>query len=73
MAAAPEGPPAVLSVDVEDYYHVEAFSDIVPRERWESYSSRVEDNTRRLLDSLEEEARLHPLGRSKPPASFWVG
>src|SRR5262249_23766737 len=47
-----EGP--VFSVDVEDYFHVEAFSDIVPRERWGSYTLRVEDNTRRILDLLDE-------------------
>lgn len=44
---------AVLSVDVEDYYHVEAFADVVAREQWPAYPSRVENNTRRLLDLLE--------------------
>lgn len=44
----------VFSVDVEDYFQVEAFSDVVPRERWPSYELRVEDNTRRLLDLLDE-------------------
>ena len=32
----------VFSVDVEDYFHVEAFSDVVDRQRWESYPCRVE-------------------------------
>src|SRR5690242_295119 len=45
----------VFSVDVEDYFHVEAFSDIVPRERWDSYPLRVEDNTRRVLDLLDDQ------------------
>src|SRR5579872_838265 len=40
----------VFSVDVEDYFQVEAFSDIVPRERWSSYTLRVDANTRRILD-----------------------
>lgn len=44
----------VLSVDVEDYFHVEAFSDIVHRSAWERYASRVETNTHRLLDLLDE-------------------
>jgi polysaccharide deacetylase family protein (PEP-CTERM system associated) len=44
----------VLSVDVEDYFHVEAFAGIVGREQWESYPSRVEANTRRLLDLFDE-------------------
>ena len=45
----------VFSVDVEDYFHVEAFSDIVPRERWDSYPLRVESNTRRILDLLDHQ------------------
>ncbi len=45
-------PRNVVSVDVEDYFHAEAFSDIVDRARWDSYASRVEPNTRRLLELL---------------------
>ncbi len=41
-----------MSVDVEDYFHAESFSDIVERPRWDSYPSRVESNTRRLLEVL---------------------
>ena len=44
----------VFSVDVEDYFHVEAFSDVVDRTTWESYACRVEANTQRLLDLLDE-------------------
>jgi polysaccharide deacetylase family protein (PEP-CTERM system associated) len=44
----------VFSVDVEDYFHVEAFADVVDRSRWDSYDCRVEANTRRLLDLLDE-------------------
>jgi polysaccharide deacetylase family protein (PEP-CTERM system associated) len=44
----------VLSVDVEDYFHVEAFSDVVPRSKWDTYACRVEVNTRRLLDLFDE-------------------
>ena len=42
----------VVSVDVEDYFHAEAFSDVVDRSRWGSYTSRVESNTQRLLGLL---------------------
>ncbi len=45
-------PVGVVSVDVEDYFHAESFSDIVERSRWDSYASRVERNTRRLLEVL---------------------
>jgi polysaccharide deacetylase family protein (PEP-CTERM system associated) len=43
-----------MSVDVEDYFHVEAFSDVVDRAGWDGYACRVEANTHRLLDLLEE-------------------
>ena len=51
----PEAPFA-FSVDVEDYFQVQAFAHIVPRETWESWPSRVEQNTRRILDLLDEAA-----------------
>ena len=44
----------ILSVDVEDYFHVEAFSDIVERSSWDTYPSRVVSNTHRILDLLDE-------------------
>lgn len=40
----------VISVDVEDYFHAESFADVVDRPKWGSYESRVEANTRRLLE-----------------------
>ncbi len=43
----------LLSVDVEDYFQTEAFSTVAPREAWESYSLRVVDNTKRLLDLFD--------------------
>src|ERR1700758_3285826 len=46
-------PRNIVSVDVEDYFHAEIFSGIVDRAQWDTYSSRVEMNTRRLLDLFE--------------------
>jgi polysaccharide deacetylase family protein (PEP-CTERM system associated) len=43
-----------LSVDVEDYYQVQAFARFVPRAAWPSYPARVSGNTRRLLDLFDE-------------------
>ena len=40
----------VLSVDVEDYFQVEAFADFVSVDSWDSWPSRVENNTRRVLE-----------------------
>jgi polysaccharide deacetylase family protein (PEP-CTERM system associated) len=44
---------SLLSVDVEDYFQTEAFSSVAPRDTWESYSLRVVDNTKRLLDLFD--------------------
>ena len=42
-----------MSVDVEDYFQVEAFSRQIPRSEWNLYPCRVEDNTRYLLDLFD--------------------
>ena len=47
-------PPFAMSVDVEDYYQVQAFARQAPREGWDRWPSRVEGNTQRLLDLLAE-------------------
>jgi polysaccharide deacetylase family protein (PEP-CTERM system associated) len=39
-----------MTVDVEDYFHVQAFASVVEPSSWESYPSRVERNTLRLLE-----------------------
>ena len=43
-----------LSVDVEDYFHAEAIAAHVGRDRWDAMESRVVNNTKRVLDLLEE-------------------
>ncbi|WP_246163567.1 XrtA system polysaccharide deacetylase [Oryzomonas sagensis] len=44
----------VLTIDVEDYFQVSAFERCVKRSEWGAYPLRVEDNTRRILDMLDE-------------------
>ena len=43
-----------LSVDVEDYYQVEAFADRIRPEMWSQFPPRVVDNTQRVLKVLQE-------------------
>ena len=43
----------VLTVDVEDYFHVEAFAGTVSRAAWDQYPSRVVNNCLRLLDIFD--------------------
>jgi polysaccharide deacetylase family protein (PEP-CTERM system associated) len=42
-----------LTIDVEDYFQVSAFSAHIPRESWDSLPCRVEDNVDRILELLE--------------------
>jgi polysaccharide deacetylase family protein (PEP-CTERM system associated) len=42
-----------LTFDVEDYFHVENAAGCVSRQDWDRYPSRVDANTRRILDILE--------------------
>jgi polysaccharide deacetylase family protein (PEP-CTERM system associated) len=39
-----------FSVDVEEHFQVGAFENAIPRDTWDHLESRVERNTRRLLD-----------------------
>jgi len=43
-----------MSVDVEDYYQVSAFENIISRRDWHSHESRVERNTHIILDMFSE-------------------
>lgn len=43
-----------LSVDVEEHFQVSAFSQVVDVRQWPDLDSRVEQNTRTILDLLDE-------------------
>jgi polysaccharide deacetylase family protein (PEP-CTERM system associated) len=43
-----------LTIDLEDYYQVSAFSETVVVDQWDNYPSRVERNTAKLLSILDE-------------------
>ena len=42
-----------FTVDVEDFFQVSAFEDVIPRTDWPTFPSRAVDNTTRLLDLLD--------------------
>jgi polysaccharide deacetylase family protein (PEP-CTERM system associated) len=44
----------ILTIDVEDYFMVSGFADTISFDDWPHYESRVENNTMRLLDILDE-------------------
>ena len=54
-----------MTVDVEDYFQVEAFSKVISRDAWDGFPSRVEANTDRLLElfaSADVKATFFVLG-----------
>ena len=64
-----------LTVDVEDYFQVHAFSHAIRMEEWDALQSRVEKNTNCILDLLDScsppPARGQATGE-KPRATFFV-
>ncbi len=44
----------VLTFDVEEYFQVEAFYGVVPRDEWDTRQSRITMNMLRILDILDE-------------------
>jgi len=42
-----------MTVDVEDYFHVEAFRRVVDKSTWETRELRVEASTRKVLDLFD--------------------
>jgi len=47
-------PPMAMSVDVEEYFQVQAFARRIPRGEWNRWPSRIEENLDRLLALLAE-------------------
>jgi polysaccharide deacetylase family protein (PEP-CTERM system associated) len=43
-----------LTIDVEDYFQVSAFTKLVPYAAWDRQPSRVEQNTKKVLELLAE-------------------
>lgn len=44
----------VMTVDVEDYFQVAAFKDVIEPKDWDDYALRVADNTRKILAIFDE-------------------
>jgi polysaccharide deacetylase family protein (PEP-CTERM system associated) len=43
-----------MTVDVEDWFQVQAYAQAIPRAAWDTLPRRVEENTQRLLDLLQQ-------------------
>jgi len=42
-----------LTIDLEDWFHVTAFADLVPMNEWDNQKLRVEESNGRILDLLD--------------------
>ena len=51
-------PPAVLSIDVEDWFHVENLRPSIPRETWGERQLRVDRNVDRMLGLMDQADRV---------------
>ncbi len=47
-----------LTVDVEDYFQVSAFSNVVKFDNWKDYEYRVVNNTKKLLETLHRAGNI---------------
>src|SRR5260370_9478287 len=43
-----------ITIDLEDYYQVSAFANDVAVDQWDSFSSRIEKNTAKLLSIFDD-------------------
>lgn len=50
----PEQKQNIITVEVEDYYHVGSFHRNIPRKNWYRFEKRIEQNTMRALALLDE-------------------
>ena len=50
----PAPPANAMTVDVEDYFQVQAFAGVIDRADWDTLPCRVEANTDRILQQFEE-------------------
>jgi polysaccharide deacetylase family protein (PEP-CTERM system associated) len=54
VSSATALPPAVMSIDVEDWFHVENLRPVIPRKTWSERQLRVERNTERMLELMAD-------------------
>lgn len=55
MSSVADLRPNAMTVDVEDYFHVSALSEVIRREDWPTMEYRAERSTERLLELFERQ------------------
>ena len=54
MHSAPTNHRPLLTILVEDYFHVGAFENLIQQRNWSNFEPRYEQNTRKTLDLLDQ-------------------
>jgi polysaccharide deacetylase family protein (PEP-CTERM system associated) len=54
MKSSPNNNKHLLTVLVEDYFHVGAFGDLIQQKNWQNFEPRYEKNTLKTLDLLDK-------------------
>lgn len=57
-ASSAREPAMAMSVDVEEYFQVQAFAGVIPRDQWGRWPSRIEASLDRMLELMAESRTL---------------
>ena len=58
MTNSPQPVDGTFTVDVEDYFHVSAFSSMIKPDDWDQYECRIENSTRLILEIAAKQSTL---------------
>ena len=50
-----------FTIDVEDYFHVSAYNAVVDRDKWDTFPSRVERNTDKIMAILDDAEKFEEM------------
>jgi polysaccharide deacetylase family protein (PEP-CTERM system associated) len=63
----------LLTIDVEEWFHVQNFKQCIPFSSWSSHELRVEKSIHRIFELLDSCNKLETTGQSiKPLATFFI-
>ncbi|HMT09964.1 MAG TPA: polysaccharide deacetylase family protein, partial [Pyrinomonadaceae bacterium] len=54
MLSDTQKPKHLLTILVEDYFHVGAFENLIHQRNWSNFEPRYEQNTLKMLDLLDQ-------------------
>jgi hypothetical protein len=58
----------IVTINIEDYFHVGTFSQLIPYSHWERFDARIKRNAEAALELLDQSATLATFF-----SSGWIG